>query len=351
LYAIFDYCFNCGQCLTDCPSGVNIPALVMLAKEKLHEQRHYKLSEHILQHGKLVSSASVLLPGLSNRALRDPLVRQVMHVAVGIDARRTLPPFKRRSDLPVRRNGKERKNVVLWSGCAANFNDPEGELNSALHLLDNLGYDVIVPSWACCNVAKLSYGNIAGAVHDIDYNLRVLEPYIVQNIPVLFSSASCGYAFKHEYPALFPERQDVKRLAGSCFDIHDFLGSILLNGRSRGDFLPLKQRIVYHCPCHLKAQQNRYGPRDLLNLVPDLELVDIRDSCCGIAGTFGMKKENYDLSMKIGSKLFGEIERVKPDVVLSGCGTCQIQIRQGAGLEVLHPIEIINRSFRPHKHP
>jgi len=344
-YAILDYCFNCGQCLTDCPTAVNIPGIVMFAKEKLHQKHHYKLNEFILQRGKLVSGASSLLPELSNKALTTPFIRRAMHASVGIDARRTLPPFKRRTAVRLEENGKERKKVVVWSGCAANFNDPDGELNSAIQLLDKLGYEAIIPSWACCNVAKLSYGNINGALNDINYNLGVLEPYLGQNIPILFSSASCGYAFMHEYPALFPERLDLRHLADSCFDIHDFLGRILLNGISRGTFLPLKQRIVYHAPCHLKTQQNKFGPRDLLKLVPNLELVGIRDSCCGIAGTFGMKKENFDLSMRIGSKLFGEIERVRPDFVLSGCGTCQIQIRQGTGLEVLHPIEILNKSF------
>ncbi|OGU25557.1 MAG: hypothetical protein A2X66_07660 [Ignavibacteria bacterium GWA2_54_16] len=344
-YTILDYCFNCGQCLTDCPTAVNIPGLVMFAKEKLHEKHRYQLNEQILQRGKLVSGASSLLPELSNKALRTPFIRRAMHTAVGIDARRTLPPFKRRTAVRPGENGKERKKVVLWSGCAANFNDPDGELNSAIQLLDKLGYEAIIPSWACCNVAKLSYGNINGALKDISYNLGVLEPYLVQDIPILFSSASCGYAFMHEYPALFPGRQDIRRLADSCFDIHDFLGRILLNGIPRGTFRALKQRIVYHAPCHLKTQQNKFGPLDLLKLVPELDLVGIRDSCCGIAGTFGMKKENFDLSMRIGSKLFGEIERVKPDVVLSGCGTCQIQIRQGTGLDVIHPLELLNQSF------
>jgi glycerol-3-phosphate dehydrogenase subunit C len=151
----------------------------------------------------------------------------------------------------------------------------------------------------------------------------------------------------HEYPVLFADRADIKRVAESCYDIHDFLGRMLLNGIPRGAFRPVKQRVVYHTPCHLKTQQNKFGPRDLLKLVPDLESVGIRDSCCGIAGTFGMKRENFDLSMKIGSKLFNEIRKASPDVVLSGCGTCQIQIHQGTGLEVIHPLEILNRSLEP----
>jgi glycerol-3-phosphate dehydrogenase subunit C len=83
-----------------------------------------------------------------------------------------------------------------------------------------------------------------------------------------------------------------------------------------------------------------------MKLIPGLVVIDIKDSCCGIAGTFGMKKENFDLSMEIGSKLFSEISNVSPEYVLSGCGTCQIQINQGTGLKVNHPITLLNQSFQ-----
>jgi glycerol-3-phosphate dehydrogenase subunit C len=59
-----------------------------------------------------------------------------------------------------------------------------------------------------------------------------------------------------------------------------------------------------------------------------------------------MKKENYELSMSIGSNLFTEINNAKPELVLSGCGTCQIQINQGTGLEVVLPITLINQSLQ-----
>ena len=109
----------------------------------------------------------------------------------------------------------------------------------------------------------------------------------------------------------------------------------------------LHLKIAYHDPCHLKTQKNKYGPKDLLKLIPGMELVNIKDSCCGIAGTFGMKKENFDLSMEIGSKLFEEIKNADPQYAVSGCGTCQIQINQGTGLEVLHPMNLLNKSFQP----
>ncbi|MCX6134610.1 MAG: anaerobic glycerol-3-phosphate dehydrogenase subunit C [Ignavibacteriales bacterium] len=346
-YSIMDYCVNCGQCLTDCPTGVNIPGMAMLAKEKLHEKRPYKINEFILQRGMQVSSLAALMPALSNTALSIPLVRTLMEATAGIDSRRNLPPFAARKEDPRSAGVATDKKVVLWSGCAAQFNDPDGELSSCIKMLNKLGYEVILPDWKCCNVAKLSYGNFRDSKSDIEYNVKTLLPCAQRGIPIVFTSASCGYAFMHEYRALFPDNESIRKIVESSFDVHDFLAQIIIEGGHKKSFIPLRQSVAYHAPCHLKTQKNKYGPTDLLKLIPELTLVKIKDSCCGIAGTFGMKKENFDLSMEIGSRLFAEIERAHPEVVLSGCGTCQIQINQGTGIEVVHPMTLINEAFQP----
>ena len=346
-YEIMDSCLNCGQCLTDCPTGVNIPGMAILAKEKLHEKRPYKLNEFILQRGKQVSTIAALMPSVSNAALSIPLVRKLMHHTAGIDYRRDLPPFAEQKDRNLAADPGAGRKVVLWSGCAAQFNDPEGELESCIEILKKLDYEVILPDWKCCNVAKLSYGNIKDSRGDIDYNVRVLLPYAKQKTPIVFTSASCGYAFMHEYPVHIRGNDDIRKIVEASVDIHDFLGHVLLEGDYRNSFTPLKKNVAYHAPCHLKTQKNKYGPADLLKLIPGLTLLKVQDSCCGIAGTFGMKKENFDLSMEIGSRLFAEIRRVRPDFVLSGCGTCQIQINQGTGLDVIHPITLLNQAFQP----
>ena len=241
----------------------------------------------------------------------------------------------------------KKKQVVLWTGCAAQYNDPDGEFENSKQLLTKLGYDIILPEWKCCNVAKLSYGNIKDSLPDIEYNAKVLMPYVEKNIPIIFTSASCGYVFMHEYETFFPDKDDLKKIAEASKDIHQFLGEVFTEGDYNKSFSKVEKKLVYHAPCHLKTQQNKYGPIDLVKMIPGVELINIKDSCCGIAGTFGMKKENYDLSMEIGSKLFNEINKAKPDYVLSGCGTCQIQINQGTGLPVIHPVKIINESFHP----
>jgi anaerobic glycerol-3-phosphate dehydrogenase C subunit len=343
-YKIMDYCLNCGQCLTDCPTGVNIPGIAVLAKEKLHEKRPFKINEIILQRGKLVSGLASFFPSISNRVLGFLPVRKIMHCTVGIHRSRNIPTFARLKKKLQNNSGT--KKVVLWTGCAAQFNDPGGELESSIQILTKLGYDIITPKWECCNIAKLSYGNIKDAEKDIEFNVKTLLPYVNQNIPIVFTAASCGYAFMHEYKTLFPDNTDIKNIAEASCDIHDFLGDIISTGEFKYSFKPIHKKIVYHAPCHLKTQKNMFGPNDLLKMIPGLELAKINDSCCGIAGTFGMKKENFDLSMEIGSKLFGEIKKMNPDFVLSGCGTCQIQIKQGTGFDVIHPVTLLNESFQ-----
>jgi len=342
-YKIMNNCLNCGQCLTDCPTGVNIPGIAVLAKEKLHEKKAFKLNEIILQRGKLVSGLASQFPAISNKTLSFPLVRKIMDLAAGIHSKREFPKFAGlKKNLKANANPKK---VVLWSGCAAQFNDPEGELEGSFQLLTKLGYEVINPEWECCNIAKLSYGNFKDCQKDLEFNIRTLIPYVNQNIPVVFTAASCGYAFMHEYLTFYPANDELKRIAKASYDIHQFLGIIFADGDYKNSLTPINKRIVYHAPCHLKTQKNRLGPADILPMIPGLELIKIKDSCCGIAGTFGMKKENFDLSMEIGSRLFAEIKKSDPDLVVSGCGTCQIQIKQGTGLEVIHPVTLINNSY------
>ncbi|MDQ7818524.1 MAG: anaerobic glycerol-3-phosphate dehydrogenase subunit C [Melioribacteraceae bacterium] len=344
-YQIMDYCLNCGQCLTDCPTNVNIPGMAVLAKEKLHEKRPFKINEIILQRGKLVSSLASLFSFISNKFLSISMVRKMMHLSVGIHYNRKFPKFSRLTK--PKQQDEYKKKIVLWTGCAAQFNDPEGELQSSLELFNKLGYEIILPKWKCCNVAKLSYGNIEDSIKDIEFNIKTLLPYVDQNIPIVFTAASCGYAFMHEYPTFFGNKIGVKKIADASYDIHDFLGNTFLNGNYSGFFEPIEKKVVYHAPCHLKTQNNKFGPNDLMKLIPGLQLLKINDSCCGIAGTFGMKKENFDLSMEIGSKLFEEINNAEADLVLSGCGMCQIQINQGTGLEVIHPISLLNQAYQP----
>lgn len=83
-----------------------------------------------------------------------------------------------------------------------------------------------------------------------------------------------------------------------------------------------------------------------MKLIPGLQVQAFGDRCCGLAGTFGLKKENYDLSMQIGEHLFEEIRKSGVDRVVTSCGSCAIQIAQGTGLNVVHPLTLLAEAYR-----
>jgi glycerol-3-phosphate dehydrogenase subunit C len=58
-----------------------------------------------------------------------------------------------------------------------------------------------------------------------------------------------------------------------------------------------------------------------------------------LGGTFGFKKEKYDISQEIGKDLAEAIDYLKPEIVLTDCEGCRMQIRHLTGLKVLHPIQ------------
>jgi glycerol-3-phosphate dehydrogenase subunit C len=104
-------------------------------------------------------------------------------------------------------------------------------------------------------------------------------------------------------------------------------------------------RLLYHAPCHLKSHGIGYPAMRLLRLIPGVTLEEVDEGCCGISGTYGVKVEKYDLSMKIGSRLFAAVKAAGSDAVLADCETCRMQVEHGTGATSAHPIEILARAY------
>lgn len=102
-----------------------------------------------------------------------------------------------------------------------------------------------------------------------------------------------------------------------------------------------KARAAYHVPCHMEKLGWSIFTRELLGMIPGLELILLDSNCCGISGTFGFKKENYEISQKIGQPLFEQINSVAPDFVACECETCKWQIEMSTEYKVKNPISIL----------
>ena len=110
---------------------------------------------------------------------------------------------------------------------------------------------------------------------------------------------------------------------------------------SEADTTPLD--IIYHAPCHLRAQGIGFPGLDILRMLPGIHAVNADAGCCGISGSYGFKKEKYDIGMAIGSKLFDTIKDSGIRQVATECGTCKVQIIHGTGNPCDHPLTILRQ--------
>ncbi len=343
---VMDLCLNCKLCLTECPTGVDVPSLALRARAEYVRAHGQTRQNEIIADSQRAGGLGKCLAPLVNLGGRLPPLRWAMERAIGLDRRRRLPAFRRGRFGPrgVPAGTPARGRLVYFAGCFANFNDPRGEGQATVDILERHGYEVIIPELRCCGAALATVGSLDDAIAAARENVAILEPLVADGYEIVASASTCGLMLRIEYPDLV-ESDAARRVAQQARDIHELLLGLHERGELDTGFGPIRERIAYHSPCHLTAQGLAEAPVRLLELVPGLTVPRIEDHCCGIAGTFGMKTQNFDLSMRIGRHLFEELKRTGADLVVSPCGTCNIQIRQGTGLPVVHTVEILQRAY------
>lgn len=348
---IIDTCINCKRCLTECPSGVDVPWLSVTSRADVVRRKGEDFSSRILTDTqKLCRQGSMLAP-VANMATSLRPIRWGLQKAIGVEATRYLPQFRSRTlrkILADRPKVEGRQEVVFFLGCFANYNDPEGEGLAVIDVLEHNNIKVILPELKCCGIARISSGGQDIILDDITYNIGILSQYAEQGIPILFSEPSCALAVKCEYPRILDSEQ-ARMVAEQSVDIHQYLLQLHRNGELKTDFGRLDMKVGYHAPCHLKTLGVTDEPVQLMGLIPGVTVEQFSDKCCGMGGTYGLKSKNFDLSMKIGQRLFEEISTSKVDQLVTGCGACGMQIHQGTMRDSAHPVKLMSLAYQEEK--
>jgi len=98
-------------------------------------------------------------------------------------------------------------------------------------------------------------------------------------------------------------------------------------------------------PCHLCAVGDEGASIKLLGELCGVNVVDLAAGCCGLSGTFGMQKKNYELSSQISVSLKKALEESPTKNVLTECAACKMQIEHISDCVVRHPIKILAQSY------
>jgi glycerol-3-phosphate dehydrogenase subunit C len=240
------------------------------------------------------------------------------------------------------------KEIVYFLSCYSNFNEPEGDGLTTLEVLEQNGYHVLLPDFRCCGIARISSGAIHHVMEDIQTNVKKIASLVDQGLSIIFSEPSCALAVKMEYPKIL-NCKEADKVAEKCYDIHQFLMMLYQKGELNLNLGKMDLTVGYHNPCHLRALGVVKEPVELLRLIPGVNVQVFSDGCCGLVGTFGMKKKNFDLSMAVGKRLFKEIVDSGVNEVSTSCGACKLQILQGTRREAIHPVSLLALAYKKGK--
>ncbi len=340
-----DLCLNCKRCEVACPSNVKIGDLIQSARLK-YSSKKPKLRDFMLANTDLLGSVATTMAPVVNFTLGLKPVKAVMDGVLAIDHHRTFPKysgqkfetwFKRHA---LKKQEAYEKKVSYFHGCYANYNYPK-LAKDFVKIMNALGYGVnLLEKEKCCGVALISNGFKGQAVKQAELNLGSIRTAVKRGEPVLTTSSTCTFTMRDEYAHILElDNSDVR---SSIALATKFIYELVDAGKAKLIFKEdYRKRIAYHTPCHMEKLGWAVYSTSLLRMIPGVDFNMLDSQCCGIAGTYGFKKEHYNDSQKIGESLFRQIADLNVDMVATDCETCKWQIEMSAKVQVENPISII----------
>lgn len=334
-------CLNCKRCEVACPNGVKIADIIQAARIK-HNTHAPSLRDRMLASTDFVGTLAHNFAPITNFALGLKPTKIVLDSIMKIDKHRTFPAYSFKTFESWFKHQAESqslypKHVSYFHGCYANYNYPKlGK--DFVKIMNACGYGVrMLEKEKCCGVAMIANGMYNEVKKNGLINIRSMEKAIKEGDSILTTSSTCTFTMRDEYKELLgiDNSQVRDRLMLATRFIYREIEAGKIKLAFRKDF---HRRLAYHSACHMEKMGWVHYSTELLRMIPGVELIMLESQCCGIAGTYGFKKENYKRSQEIGAGLFKNIQNCDPDAVITDCETCKWQIEMSTGYSVENPI-------------
>ena len=355
---VLDLCFQCKLCYVKCPYtpphewDVDFPRLVIRAKAAKARREGVTMQDRFLGDPDTLGKIGTMLPSLVNWANGQPFLRVMMEKTLGVHRERNLPEFQapryaswhEKNAQPTNLDdaGDAARTVILYGTCVVNYNDPDVGV-AATQVLERNGKRVVHVYESCCGMPSLDGGDLERARAQAAANVRLLLPYAKAGLPILVPQPSCGYMMKQEYPLLLGT-DDARAVSAATLDLCEYLAKLHKAKQLDAKFSVPQGKVAYHTPCHLRAQNIGTPAADLMRLIPGTEVETI-EKCSAFDGTWGMKTEYYQLSLKYAGKLNRAITDAEPARVASDCRLAGLNVEKGIGIRPSHPIQILRDGY------
>jgi len=346
-----DLCVNCKACLLQCPSGVDVSELMTAARAQYVKRRGLRRPELVLSHNRYLSKLGSFFSPVSNFVMRLAVFKWLLEKSAGIDKRRFMPDFRHGSFLKAGRKylaackpiEKPVDRVAYFVDTYANYNDHELGF-AVLDVLLTNGIEVILTKQLPAPLPAIVYGDVKTARKDLAYNVKHLAKAVREGYKIICSEPSAALCLKQELRH-FVDGLDAELVSENTYELMNYLFDLLAQNKLKEPANSITENFVYHSPCHLYAVGDETASIKLLQELCGVKVVDLAAGCCGLAGTFGMQKKNYELSLQISESLTKALESAPTKNVLTECAACKMQIEHISDCVVRHPIKIIAGSY------
>jgi FAD/FMN-containing dehydrogenase/Fe-S oxidoreductase len=357
MHEVMDLCVGCKACQSECPSSVDMSRLRSEFLYHYHQEHGLDPRTRAFGYMPLLSrlmTANPLLARLANAALGVPPVAAVVHRTLRISPGRHLPRFARRFSQRSQRQAEHDRpaiqaqadaapRVVLYVDTWSEHHYPS-IARAAYDVLSRAGYDVIVPSYACCGRTFLSKGMLPEAKLAAERVFEQLGAYAERGIPIVGLEPSCILTFRDEYPELtkHPRRAALAQVAVT------FEEFVAANAARFGAVLDPERRgkVLFHGHCHQKALAGTATAHAALRLA-GYDVHEVDSGCCGMAGSFGYEAEHDAISRAMAMRALIPAVRAEPDALVVAAGvSCRQQIGDLAHRNAIHPAEALAARLR-----
>lgn len=362
-YKVVDQCYMCDLCyMTKCPYvpphewNVDFPHLMLQAKAQRFKKGEVSFRDKTLTSTDSVGKlASIPLVDVTVNAFNaNAPFRRVLESTLGVHHEAPLPRYYsktlrkrfRNGSIEPKPAGETTGKVGLFASCYCNYSLPAvGDDFVAVFEHNGIQID-LVPEEVCCGMPKFELGDLESVDRLKQQNIPVLSQMVDEGYDLVAPVPSCVLMFKQELPLMYPDDPDVKKVQAAFFDPFEYLFLRHKAGQLNTDFKQPLGDVSYQVACHLRVQNVGIKTRDLLNLVPDTNVQAI-ERCSGHDGTYAVKKETREYSVKIARPVVRQVDGQAPDHFASDCPMAATQIAQLAEKvsEPEHPMSLLRRAY------
>jgi glycerol-3-phosphate dehydrogenase subunit C len=362
---VVDQCYLCDMCyLSKCPYvpphewNVDFPHLMLRAKAAKFKQQGASLRDKVLTSTDTVAAlASIPLVDVTVNALnKNATFRKVLESSFGVHHQAPLPEYHSKTlrkrvasmdkAITPKAVGKTTGKVALYATCYGNYNSPQLGPDIFQVYQHNAIQIEIVPKEHCCGMPKLELGDLESVEKAKQANIPVLARLVDEGYDLIAPVPSCVLMYKQELPLMFPDDPDVIKVQQAFYDPFEYLWLRHRGGEFNTEFNTELGDISYQVACHLRVQKIGIKARDILNMVAGTQVNTI-ERCSGHDGTYAVRAETHDKSVKIARPVVRKVDQQQADYFASDCPMAATHIANLAERvdKPEHPITLLRIAY------